>query len=172
MKIDKNKIAEFVYLIKLRQLKPFYDKFGIDEKINCFDINFFDLPLHAYDEEDFDLDYLNQVVEYLVNIYLLNFERRFIDEIIETLAIFFSRVHSFSILGIDKSIGVCNEEYSFSLLDKDWFGYNWEKLPEKTRKKNEVDRIFFREISKYFIENILEYPLPKPASRYDMSDSN
>ena len=58
MKIDKNKIAEFIYMIKLHDLKPFYDKFGITDETNVQDISFKDLPFHAEDEEDFDLDYL------------------------------------------------------------------------------------------------------------------
>lgn len=168
MKIDKIKIAEFIYMIKLHDLKPFYDKFRLTDEISIQDISFKELPYHAENEEDFDLDYLYQVTDYLIEIYLHNFEKRFLDEIIETIAIFFSRTHSYSLLGLDKSQDICYEEYSFSLKDKDWFGYNWEKLPEKTRNKNEVDRTFFREISKYFIENILEYSLPKPASRYDL----
>lgn len=169
MNINKDKIAEFIYLIKRQNLKPFYKSNPNYNPDYDPEILFNDLPILG-DGELIDRTYLYEIADYLIDIYLINFEKRYIDEIIETLAIFFSRTHSDSILGIDRSKEICLEEYGFSLMDKDWEGYNWEKLPEKTRKKNEVDRIFFREISKYFIENILEYPLPKPASRYDIDD--
>lgn len=67
MRIDKDKIAEFIYVLKLQELKQYNDKFGIDEA-NIQYISFKDLPFHGKNEEDFDLDYLYKIVDYFVDI--------------------------------------------------------------------------------------------------------
>lgn len=143
-----DQIANFIFKVHQFALPGFYD---LDGK----EIDWSELPDDDKNNEAISKSFYIQIANYLKETYLNHFDRRPPDEVIETLAIFFSKIHASTLPVIFNSIEISRLAYSNSLKSKEWNGNNWEYLPEVIEGGDAVDKRFFRNIARHFIDSCL-----------------
>jgi hypothetical protein len=156
---NKENIAIFIFSLHAYAL-PGFNKIG-DE------VSWDSLPEKPDDTDLISKKYFRDICDYLIEIYLQNLDKRLLDEVVESLAIFFSKVHAKTLPIFNLDAAIIQEEYSYSLTEKEWDGHNWEYLKEVSDEDNTVDKKYFRRIAKHFMKSCLNInilPDKRPGS--------
>lgn len=151
--MKKEKVAEFIFRVHQKNLEPFYES-------NTDDLLWEDLPNESVSGSDISKFFYLDVASYLTETYLINVEVRALDDLVETLAIFFSKIHASSLPPFFISKITTDEEFKHDLEERRWNGSNWMCLAENSNSDN-VDKVFFRKIASEFLLVFFSLKIPE-----------
>lgn len=151
--MKKENIAKFIFCIHQKNLAPFYAS-------STDDLFWEELPTESSSENDISKFFYLDITNYLIETHLVKLDVRALDDLIETLAIFFSKIHAATLPPFFINKITADEGFKQDLEERRWNGNNWMYLTEFSNS-DDVDKTFFRKIACYFLITLFSFEIPE-----------
>lgn len=137
-------LAICLFEIHCKQLVPFYYKSELDKKKDN-PMNWSELPEKSKVNSEINKDFFRTIA---IDIIRESKKSSFENELPEKLYL----IHSSHLA----PYYISNDDYNKWIIDREeyLFRFNWKTLKEKTNKKNEVDKLFFKKMAKFLTSDL------------------